>query len=86
MITETIKTALRTNDNGNNIHKAQVKDCPMKRHEKEVRSEKTMRARIYLYKTISICPRTTTTPPHEVVCKKSRSGKQNNQIIEMEQV
>ena len=63
---------------------AEHKDCFMKRHEKEVRSEKTMRARIYLYKTISICPRTT--PPLDAVCKKSRSGKQNNQIIEMEQV
>ena len=28
------------------------KDCPMKTHEKEVRSEKTIRARIYLYNNI----------------------------------
>lgn len=64
------------------------KDCPMKTHEKEVRSEKTIRARIYLYNNISIYAQglTPSTPNPDAVCKKSRSGKQNNQIIEMEQV
>ena len=62
------------------------KDCPMKRHEKEVRSEKTIRARIYLYNNIYM-PKDYPPHPHlDTVCQKSRSGKQNNHIIEMEQV
>ena len=60
------------------------KDCPMKRHEKEIMSEKTIRARIFLYNNIYM-PKDYP-PPLDAVCKKSRSGKQNNQIIEMEQV
>ena len=85
MITEIIKTALRTNDNGNNMHKAQGLSHENAWKGSQVRENNKSKDKLiqqYLYAQ-GLTP---STPHPDAVCKKSRSGKQNNQIIEMEQV
>ena len=77
---------MMTYDNGNNVHKA----AQGLSHEKawkgsQVRENdksKDILIQQYLYAQ-GLTP---STPHPDAVCKKSRSGKQNNQIIEMEQV
>ena len=56
----------------------QHKDCPMKRHEKEVMSEKTIRARIYLY-NISL-PKDYPKPPSPLMQYARKAGQESKTI------